>query len=166
MSTQWIYLVDPDWRPGADGEQPPVTAVVGGWLATVDGALGEFHPNPEYVPSGPDSPTDPVDAALRRVDEGLLDAEALFSVLRTAVLGLAVDGQEEPVIAAAPDDVPCLLIATAPAHQPRVGAEGWRAVSLAELALLLAEFEVDVLINPGAPTSMRLHGSAVLRAAQ
>ncbi|MGO1056138.1 type VII secretion system-associated protein [Crossiella sp. CA198] len=161
----WVYLVDPDWRAGPDGAEPPATAVTGGWLVEPDGRIGAFHPNPDYLPAGPDSPTDPVDAALRRLDEGVLDAEAFFAVLRTGTLGLAVDQLEEPVVAPAPDDVPSLLITTAPAHRPRVGAAGWRAVSLTELALLLAEYQVDLLINPGAPASLRLHGAAVVRAA-
>jgi hypothetical protein len=186
---KWYFLIDPAWQPetgvadatedrGADVgegarqaaerevETPPLGALVGGWLVRADGTMGRFHANPAYEPATPDSPTDPVDATLRLAARGEMEIEAVFSVLREAVFGVAVDDQDQPVVALAPDDEPCLLVATAPAHRVRVPTHGWRDVSAAELAMLLAENRVDVLVNPGATTSTRLLAETVDRAAR
>jgi hypothetical protein len=160
---QWVFLVDPAWAP-VDGENPPAEAVVGGWLVT-DGAVGRFEPNPDYEPASPDSATDPVDAALRMMADGEVDADALFAVIRESEFGVALDEHQRPVIAPAPDDVPSLLVTTAPAHRSRVRADAWRVVNAEELAGLLAEHEVDALVNPGATTSTRLLASTVADAA-
>jgi len=166
---QWVFLVDPAWQPAAvgqsgDGQTPPAEAVVGGWLVT-DGAVGRFEPNPDYEPPTPESATDPVDAALRLMARGEVDAEALFSVVKESEFGVALDEHERPVVAPAPDDVPSLLVTTAPAHRSRVRCEAWRVVNAAELAAMLAEYEVDALINPGAATSTRLLASTIADAA-
>jgi len=77
----------------------------------------------------------------------------------------ALDEHERPVIAPAPDDVPSLLVTTAPAHRSRVRCEAWQVVNAAELAAMLAEHEVDALVNPGAATSTRLLASTIADAA-
>jgi hypothetical protein len=161
---QWLFLVDPAWQPAGDGENPPARAVVGGWLVT-DGATGRFEPNPDYEPATPDSPTDPVDAALRMTMNGVVDTNALYAVMRESEFGVALDEHQRPVIAPAPDDVPSLLVTTAPAHRARVRAEAWQVVNVAELAGMLAEHEVDALVNPGANTSTRLLASTIADAA-
>ena len=157
---QWLFLVDPMWAPADEHDRPPVEAVVGGWLVDAAGEIGRFEPNEEYKPATPDSPTDPVDAALRLVARGEMDTDALFSVLRGAEFGVAME-DGVPVVAHAPDDVLSLLVTTAPAHRNRVNAPVWRVVTAAELAELLAEHEADALFNPGATTSIRLTASAV-----
>jgi hypothetical protein len=169
---QWVLLVDPAWQPGtaegaADGTGvagPPLAAVVGGWLAGADGTVGRFEANPAYEPSGPESPTDPLDAALRLMALGEVDFDRLSAVLRESAFSVALGAQGEPLIAPSPDDVPSLLVTTAPVHRARVRAQSWQLCTAAELAGLLREAGVDVLINPGAPASTRLLAESVERA--
>jgi len=163
-SDQWLFLVDPAWQATEDGQNPPAESVVGGWLVT-DGVVGRFEPNPDYEPLTPDSPTDPVDAALRMAADGEVDTDALFAVIRESEFGVALDEHQRPLIAPAPDDVLSLLVTTAPAHRGRVRAEAWQVVNAAELAGLLAEHEVDALVNPGASTSTRLLAATIADAA-
>jgi hypothetical protein len=159
-SDQWLFLVDPAWQATEDGQNPPGESVVGGWLVT-DGVVGRFEPNPDYEPLTPESPTDPVDAALRMAADGEVDADALFAVIRKSEFGVALDEHQRPLIAPAPDDVLSLLVTTAPAHRGRVRAEAWQVVNAAELAGMLAEHEVDALVNPGASTSTRLLAATI-----
>ncbi|SDY60033.1 hypothetical protein SAMN05216215_103030 [Saccharopolyspora shandongensis] len=178
---QWVFLIDPAWqaqfaenaREGdateevSDGpaeqevevQGPPLEAVVGGWLVTADGTVGRFRANPDYVPSQPGSPTDPVDATLQLLVRGEIDSDALFAVLKESVFDVALDAAGRPIIAPSPDDVPSLLVSTAPAQRHRVHADDWRAeVTAVELSDLLQEYQVDVLFNPGGPASVRLVG--------
>jgi hypothetical protein len=175
---QWVFLIDPVWQAensakaeGGAGEppRPPLEAVVGGWFVAEDGETGRFHANPDYEPSSPDSPTDPVDATLHLVVRGDGDADQLLSTMRESAFGIAVNAENTPVVVLSPDEVPCVLVATAPAHSRRISeVEGlpevaaWAEVSLEQLVGLLPEEGVDVLLNPGAPASMRLL-AAVLR---
>ena len=161
---QWVFLVDPMWEPPSDSTNPPLAAVVGGWMVTGEGVVNRFEPNPDYEPATPHSPTDPVDAALRMVAKGEADSDALYAVIREAEFAVALDENQQPLVELAPDDVPSLLVTTAPAHRQRVHAEGWRPVSAPQLADLLAEREVDVLFNPGASVSIRLLASAMAEA--
>jgi hypothetical protein len=164
---QWVFLLDPAWQAqaaddatSAEGaESPPLEAVVGGWLVTADGSVGRFRANPDYEPSQPGSPTDPVDATLQLLMRGEIDSDALFAVIKESVFDVALDADGRPIIAPSPDDVPSLLVSTAPAQRFRVHADDWRAeVSAAELGELLREYQVDVLFNPGGPASIRLIG--------
>ncbi|GAA3680718.1 hypothetical protein GCM10022267_79350 [Lentzea roselyniae] len=183
---QWVFLIDPAWRPqaaaanGAEDaagnassdapeatqepalqeiEGPPQEAVVGGWLVQADGTVGRFRANPGYQPSHPESPTDPVDATLQLLVRGEVDSDALFAVIQESVFDVALGEGGKPIIAPAPDDVPSLLVSTAPAHRFRVHADDWRAeVTAGELSGLLQEYGVDVLFNPGGPASVRLIG--------
>lgn len=164
---QWLLLVDSAWQPesASDGAQvasPPVEAVVGGWLAGQDGTIGRFQANPAYQPAGPGSPTDPLDAVLLLAARDDLDFDQFAAVLRESAFALAVDADEEPIVAPAPDDVPCLLVITAPAHRERVLAEGWLPISAPDLVRLLDQREgTDVLFNPGAPSCTRLLADTV-----
>ncbi|SFR30084.1 hypothetical protein SAMN04488564_12720 [Lentzea waywayandensis] len=169
---QWVFLIDPAWQApepaapdsgddagNAEFEGPPLEAVVGGWLVTGDGAMGRFRANPDYRPSEPGSPTDPVDATLQLLMRGEVDSDALFAVIRESVFDVALDEDGRPIIAPSPDDVPSLLVSTAPAQRFRVRTGNWRAeVTAAELGELLQEYDVDVLFNPGGPASIRLIG--------
>ncbi|MEV6712789.1 type VII secretion system-associated protein [Lentzea sp. NPDC051208] len=169
---QWVFLIDPAWRPKATAETspdegpqpaeveaPPIEAVVGGWLVAADGTVGRFDANPGYVPSRPGSPTDPVDATLQLLTRGEVDADALFAVMRECVFDVALDQEDRPIIAPSPDDVPSLLVSTAPVQRFRVHTDRWRTgVTAEELAELLLEYGVDVLFNPGGPASIRLIG--------
>ena len=160
---QWVFMVDPAWEPREEGADPPVEAVVGGWWVEPDGSTGLFRPNPSYQPSQEDYPTDPVDAALQLVVRGEADGDELLASMHEIMLGVALDEDGDAVVAPAPDDTPSLLVATAPVHRARVHTDNWAEVTVAELAESLPDEGVDVLINPGAPASMRLLASAVKR---
>ncbi|WBB80449.1 type VII secretion system-associated protein [Micromonospora sp. WMMD882] len=152
----YFLLMDPQWQR-EDETVPPLRSVVGLWPVTVDGAVGAFRANPEYVPLSPGSPTDPVDALLRLAARGDARVEQLQLVLRDTLVDLAMNGDGRPLLVRSPDDVPCVVVATAAAHQGRVPAPDWRRVELAELVERLAD-GVDVLINPGGPAAVRLTG--------
>ncbi|OZM72122.1 hypothetical protein CFN78_16415 [Amycolatopsis antarctica] len=182
----WLFLVDPLWEPPEDdrgapaatetdetyaaavaieGEEdgevqmPPQEAVVGGWLVDGDGNTGRFHPNPDYVPSSPESPTDPVDAALLRVADGESPVDELLEVLAGGRYGVAVNEQDQPLRLSSPDDVMSLLVTTAPARRFGVAeVEHWRDVTASELAELVGEYQVDLLVNPAGPATIRLLG--------
>lgn len=157
---KWVLLIDPEWQPSA--KAPAESHVVGGWLAREDGSIGAFEPNPAYVPSGPDSPADPLDAVLRLLSRGEADFDRLAPVFHQASTAVALDSAGEPLTAPSPDGVPCLLAATAPAHRARVRTAGWRTVSAAELASLLAARPgTDLLLNPGAVGCTRLPAETV-----
>jgi hypothetical protein len=169
---QWVFLVDPAWSAddadGAGESRPPTEAVVGGWFVAEDGTTGRFQANPAYEPSRPDSPTDPVDALLQLVVRGDGEAGDLLDEMRDAVFGLAVDADNTPVVVLSPDEVPCVLVATAPAHSRRIMLAGevpdiaaWVEIELAQLVDVLPEQGVDLLLNPGAPASMRMLAAAL-----
>lgn len=181
---QWVFLIDPAWQAeqvakaeeaGSDGaetpERPPLEAVVGGWFVEQDGATSRFHANPSYEPSKPDSPTDPVDATLQLVVRGEAEPDQLLSTMVEGTFGVAVNEENTPVVVLSPDEVPSVLVATAPVHSRRISelealkeVTAWAEVTLEQLVGLLPEEGVDVLLNPGAPSSMRLI-AAVLKEA-
>ncbi|NGY63441.1 type VII secretion system-associated protein [Lentzea sp. NEAU-D13] len=167
---QWVFLIDPSWQAeaaekseGADPEKPPLEAVLGGWFVEESGVTSRFHANPSYEPTTPDSPTDPVDAVLRLVVRGESEPDQLLDVMAESVFGLAVNAENTPVVVMSPDDVPCVIAATAPAHSRRIAeveglqdVEAWAEVNLGQLVGVLPDEGVDVLLNPGASSSMRL----------
>ncbi|WP_433870151.1 type VII secretion system-associated protein [Saccharopolyspora sp. CA-218241] len=158
---RWYFLLDPAWE-GADEEaEPPSAAVVGGWFVE-EGEEPLFRPNPDYEPSRPGLPTDPVDAALQLVVEGAVDGGEVLDALGRVVLGLAVDEEGTTVVTRAPDELLSVLVATAPAHRRRVPDAWWVEVTIDEIADGLPESGLDVLLNPGAPASMRI-GAATLK---
>jgi hypothetical protein len=158
---EWNFMIDPAWHPAAEGDEPPFAAVVGGWFVREDGEISLFRPNPGYEPSRPDLPTDPVDVAVQRLADGAGDGDDLLSALAEVLLAVAVDEQGTALVVPAPDDVPSVLVATAPAHRARVDAPGWREVTVVDLARALPPHGVDVLLNPGGPASTRLTADAV-----
>lgn len=158
---EWIFMIDPAWQPTEDDREPPVEAVVGGWFVDEDGVTGMFRPNPAYEPSLPDLPTDPVDAMLQLVARGEAEGDEVLSVLGDVIYGVALDERGGLAVAPAPDEVLSVLVTTAPAHRARVDVPGWEEMTVGELADLLPDEGIDVLLNPGAPTSMRLVAGAV-----
>jgi hypothetical protein len=153
---QWVFLIDPAWQAVGEEDEPPAEAVVGGWFVEADGTSGYFQPNPDYEPSSPDLPSDPVDAVLQLVVRGEADGDELLEATKEIIFGVAVDEEGVAVVAPAPDDVPSVLATTAPRHRERVDAPGWVEVTVEELADALPGEGVDVLLNPGAPASMRI----------
>jgi hypothetical protein len=163
-----LFLIDPEWRPTEGEPSPSVTALIGAWRVTGDdgdGVLGRFQPNPLYLPSTPDSPLDPVDAVLRALGRGECDIDQVAEVMAGVMFGVALDEKGQAIVRRAPDGVPSVLVATAHAYRDRVEAVGWRDVTLPQLAEALPAQGVDVLINPGARTSMRVLADAVRAAA-
>ncbi|MGP4014984.1 type VII secretion system-associated protein [Saccharopolyspora sp. 5N708] len=159
----WMFMVDPAWQPADEDDRPPIEAVVGGWFVAEDGKTSLFMPNPDYQPSLPDLPTDPVDAALQLLARGEADGDEVLSKLPEVILGVALDERDVPVVAPAPDDVLSLLVTTSPARRARVNARDWWDVTVDELADVLPDEGIDVLLNPGGPASMRILASAIRR---
>lgn len=145
-----LVLTDPAWTAGDD--DPPVEAVIGAWAVDDDGSRGRFQPNPVYRPSDPDGPLDPIDALLLKVARGEADPAQLPAALDDVLLGVALDDSDALIVRPAPDGVPTLQVATSYGHRPRVGAPRWSNATLRELAAA----GVDLLLNPGARTSMRV----------
>ncbi|WP_020660768.1 type VII secretion system-associated protein [Amycolatopsis benzoatilytica] len=164
---QWILLVDPAWRPastedGAEVPSPPPEAVVGGWLAGEDGSVSRFEPNPGYAPAAEDSPADPLDAVLRLTARGAAGFDQLAAAFRESPFAVALDRAETPIVAPSPDDIPCLLVTTAPAHRRRVRADGWLPATPADLLQLMDRYpDTDLLLNPGTPGCLRLAADSV-----
>ncbi|MTD55838.1 type VII secretion system-associated protein [Amycolatopsis pithecellobii] len=152
----FVLVVDPAWAPADEEEEPPPYAVVGGWLFDEEGNTQRFVANPDYVPSRPGSPTDPVDAAMQTVVQNGADGSDLLEVMRDAEFGVAINADGSAVIAPSPDDIQCVLVTTAESHRKRVEVDGWVELHALELAAALPDSGVDVLLNPGAPASMRL----------
>jgi hypothetical protein len=158
---EWTFLIDPAWQAAEEGDEPPPAAVIGGWFVRENGDVSLFRPNPGYQPSRPGLPTDPVDVALQSLVSGKGNGDDLLDSLSDVLLGVAVDEEGMALVVPAPDDVPSVAVATAPAHRARVDAPGWREVSVVELAAALPPEGVDVLLNPGASASTRLTADAV-----
>ncbi|SDY29060.1 hypothetical protein SAMN05216215_102362 [Saccharopolyspora shandongensis] len=153
---QWVVLIDPEWEPEQEQQQPPETAIVGSWYMDSDGSLRDFRPNRAYEPSSPDSPTDPVDATLRLVMRGELAVPELLASLPGSHLVIGLDEENIPIVTRAPDGKPSVLVLTAYAHAQRLTVPVWAEATAEELADALPEEGVDVLLNPGAPASTRI----------
>jgi hypothetical protein len=153
-----LIMVDPNWQATEDEETPPIHAVLGGWQLDAQGNADRFEGNPAYEPTDPGSPTDPVDAVVRLVLRREAGADRLLTVLDDVKLAIAVlDDKRTVAIADSPDDVPCVLVATAPAQRSHVEAPGWiEQITVRDLAGFLPDDGVDVLLNAGAPYSMRV----------
>ena len=161
INGEWVFLIDPAWRPEKEDDEPPASAVVGGWFVNEEGTPGYFRPNPAYEPSSPDLPTDPVDAVLQLVVRGEATGEEVLEATQDVIFSVAVDEEGVAVVAPAPDDVPSVLVTTAPRHRERVTTPGWMEVTIAELAGALPDEGVDILLNPGRPASMRVRAAVV-----
>ncbi|GAB2649105.1 hypothetical protein GCM10027271_03390 [Saccharopolyspora gloriosae] len=153
---QWALLVDPGWQPEDEDAEVPESAIVGAWLVEADGTTRTFRANHLFQPSSPDVPTDPVDAELKLVLRGESDTASLLGTLRPAELWIAVDEQGAAIVTPAPDDVPSVLVATAPVQAQQLEVPGWQEIGATELAAELPADGVDVLLNPGGAASVRI----------
>jgi hypothetical protein len=158
---EFLVFVDPEWVPSEDEPDPSAERIVGAWVLETDGSMGRFTANPEYEPLTPSSPTDPVDGLLRRVASGESDGDGVLPVMDGTALSMALAEDGSALVVLAPDDVPSVAVTSAPFHRQAVPADAWREVTLAELAAALPDSGVDVLVNPGAATSIRVLASAV-----
>jgi hypothetical protein len=157
MTENWFLLMDPAWRAGNENEAPPVDAVVGLWPVEESGELGKFRSNPGYRPADASSPTDPLDAVLRLAMLGRAEPAHIQLMLRDTLFDLAVGIDGRPLVTKSPDDVACVVVATGEPHRARVVSPGWWRVGIADLVKRLGG-DVDVLFNPGGPSSIRLTG--------
>ncbi|AUI60366.1 type VII secretion system-associated protein [Amycolatopsis sp. BJA-103] len=159
-------LIDPAWSPSDEQAVVPLDKIIGVWAADDKGQEPLFRPNPAYVPTEPGAHLDLVDGVLQLLARGAdVGVPQLAAALADALLGIAVDDEGTALVRPAPDGMPSVLVATAPGHRPPVDTPGWRAVTVAKLARFLPEQGVDVLLNPGAPTSMRVSAGLIREAA-
>jgi hypothetical protein len=160
--SELLLLIDPAFAQSEGEEEVPAYVVLGAWLVDDAGNPSRFHPNPEYRPSAPDSPLDPVDAVLRALADGQNVADQLPVVLRDIVLGIATEEDGTAVIRPAPDGVPSVQVTTSYGHRAPVGDDvHWLHVTIEQLAEALPAQGVDVLLNPGSPASMRVLADAI-----
>ncbi|MEU7632590.1 type VII secretion system-associated protein [Nocardia sp. NPDC049220] len=151
----WFVLVDPAWQPETPEQPPPSQAISGGWDIANDGTVGPFDPNPDFEPGSDATPTDPTDAILRRAAQGLPLGDDLISTLRRAIVEIACDERDLPLIGDAPDGIACVLVATSPLHRREAPAGIWRRVLGAALPDIVPE-GLDILLNPVGPAPFRL----------
>ncbi|MET8796141.1 type VII secretion system-associated protein [Nocardia sp. NPDC004568] len=159
--TQWLALTAPGWEPDETAQQPPVHVIVGGWQIDDDGRSGPFEPNLAYLPADESTPSDPLDALLRRAADDAsqsTDRQRLISdflaTLRHSIVDIGCDAAGRPVIGTT-DGVPCVLIATAAVQRQGVDADRWHPVVGENLADVVPA-GVDVLINPYSCAPCRL----------
>ncbi|WP_244199761.1 type VII secretion system-associated protein [Amycolatopsis thailandensis] len=156
-SEQWLLLLDPAWSPSEEGQEPPVEAVVGMWPVLEENRVGKFRGNPEYRPTDENSPADPLDAVLRLMIEGSAETEQLQAMLCGTLMDVAMNGDGRPLVMKSPDDIRCVVVATAGSYRDLVVSPSWLRTDLAGLIELL-EDQYDVLFNSGGPASVRLTG--------
>ncbi|MFE5566567.1 type VII secretion system-associated protein [Amycolatopsis japonica] len=162
-----LLLLDPEFTMSEELDHLPPEVILGAWVVNEEGDPSRFHPNPEYRPSTPGSPLDPVDAVLRALADGQDVADQFSVVLRDTMLGIATDEEGVAVIRPAPDGVPSVQVASSYGHRERVGEDvHWMDVTVEELAAALPQEGVDVLLNPGSPASMRVLADAIRAAAE
>ncbi|SEF27738.1 hypothetical protein SAMN05421837_1031015 [Amycolatopsis pretoriensis] len=156
-----LLLLDSAWNNTEDAQEAPIEVVLGALVMTGNSEPERFVPNPDYRPSSPDSPLDPLDGVLRLLRRGEGEPEHLADALRYSTLRIAVDEQGVVLVEPAPDGVFVVLVASSPGHESHAKAAGWREVTLADLAAALPATGVDVLVNPASPVSMRFYADAI-----
>ncbi|MFO7190849.1 MULTISPECIES: type VII secretion system-associated protein [Thermocrispum] len=156
-----MFLIDKAWRPTEEQPKPPLTAVVGAWRVRRGEPYGKFEPNPIYQPCSPDSPLDPVDDALTRLQRGEANPDELVRALANTLVGIAVDDSGVAVVRRAPDGVPSVLIASSYRVRDTIDVPNWRDVTIEELIEAMPDSGIDLLLNPGAKASMRVSWGAI-----
>jgi hypothetical protein len=165
-ASSWCLLMDPAWTASAEESEPPVASIMGLWPVHADGEVGRFRANPDYVPSVPGAPADPLDALFRALAARRAVPDQVRLLLRDSEFEMAVGAAGHPLVVRSPDDVPCVLVATSPWYRlSSVAAGSWRRVTIEELTDLLPD-NTDVLFNPGSPGSLRLVATFVRSARQ
>jgi hypothetical protein len=154
-SENWALLVDPVWQPESPDDQPPAEVMVGGWLLDDNGVPGPFTPNPHYEPATEDGVTDPTDAVIQLVAQGMESAESLIPALRDAFVELAVTEEGQLLVGPAPDGVSCVAVATAGVQRRRTPFEHWRQVTVQQIVDALPQ-DVDILLNPAGARPFRV----------
>jgi hypothetical protein len=137
--------------------------MVGGWVIAEDGKVGPFRPNPYYLPSAPDRPSDPIDALLRLTATGQQRTEELIAAVRDAVVEIGLDEQHRPLVGRAPDGAKCIVVVTAEVQKRGTDIENWYAIPGSDLGGLLPE-GIDVMINPAGKVPFRLFRAGLAEA--
>ncbi|WP_344420593.1 type VII secretion system-associated protein [Amycolatopsis minnesotensis] len=156
-----FLLLDPAWRPASEDAAPPARAVVGYWPVQDDGGIGKFCANPAYRPGDRNSPSDPLDAALRLLLRGQASSAQIQLMMRDTLVDIAVQVGGRPLVVSSPDGRESVVVATGEPHRARIGAPGWRRAATLEDLVELLDGDVDVLFNRGGPASVRLTGDFV-----
>ncbi|MCE7010091.1 type VII secretion system-associated protein [Kibdelosporangium philippinense] len=153
--SNWALLVDPVWQAESPDDMPPAEVMVGGWLLDDNGVPGRFTPNPDYEPAAQDGATDPTDAVIQLVTQGMESAESLIPTLRDALVELAVTEDGQLLVGPAPDGVSCVAVATAGVQRRRTPFEHWRQVTVERIVEALPQ-DVDILLNPAGARPFRV----------
>ncbi|MEV6429936.1 type VII secretion system-associated protein [Nocardia sp. NPDC051463] len=157
---KWVALVDPRWQPTDSEKVPPPSMVVGAWMLDEDVA-GLFQPNPEYVPAD-DSPSDPLDAVLRKIADGADVGDEVVPVLRKSMVEVGCDEHDQPLLGFAPDGVACVVVATAAIHKSGIDVERWNPIPGGMLPEICPA-GADIMLNPGGAAAFRLCTEALAR---
>jgi type III secretion system (T3SS) SseB-like protein len=155
----WIYVIDPAFDP--NGEVPP-EGIVGAYPVDDASNIVEdgFAPNPRYRPTPRaldlPEPTDAVDDLLQRTATGWAAESALLDALAGSELWLLAGPEGEVFITAGDDGRRTLWLFTDPAHAER-SAPGRPLQRLGANAVVSAvPAGVDLEVNPGSATSVRI----------
>ncbi|MFI7135111.1 type VII secretion system-associated protein [Nonomuraea sp. NPDC050153] len=147
---QWLYVIDEYFDP--DGEVPPF-GVAGAWQVDEHGQIGEFRPNPNYLPSpltlGYPEPTDELDAAIQFGSAGYLDDARIAPLFVDADVLTGIGDDDRVPLFGDHDDLAAHAY-TARDHLPATlpdGVREWRGIRGGALIALLPP-GAGVAINP------------------
>ncbi|MEV6430042.1 type VII secretion system-associated protein [Nocardia sp. NPDC051463] len=158
---EWLVLVAPEWESSTPTEHPPSEVIVGGWMMNENGSAGPFQPNPDYVPAGEATPTDPLDAILRLIAEGEPRlADEFVSIMLDSVVEIGCDEDNQPAVTTASDGIPCALIATAQWQKRGIAVDSWWPVVGSALPDIVPA-GTDILVNPNGYAPFRLTVNAL-----
>ncbi|WP_328406951.1 type VII secretion system-associated protein [Nocardia sp. NBC_00403] len=151
----WFVLPAPSWNPDGPSATPPPEATVGGWMVEVDGTIGPFEPNPGYLPADDSTPSDPIDAMLRLIAAGEKLGDELVAMICHSVVEIGCGDDDLPLIGAAPDGAPCVVVATAAVQKRTVDVDRWMLMVGSDLPRIVPR-GVDIMLNPSGVAPFRL----------
>ncbi|MGW7578363.1 type VII secretion system-associated protein [Streptomyces sp. NPDC054765] len=150
----WLYLIDPTW---SDEGPPPEWAVVGQWRSDSEGEIVEWQDNEDYRPSpsamGWPDPADDVDAAIQLATTGYGPADDVTKALAKAEVAVLVTADGDPVLAAAPDSTPVVLVYSSPKYLHLAGRLAFETVKVPEFLDRIPQGH-SLCINSSGPVSM------------
>ena len=158
----WLYVVDPSFDP--DGAVPP-EGIVGAYPVDEAGRLGEeFAKNPRYRPTPQalrlPQPTDELDALAQRVATGWAPQSDFVGELARSTLWLMAGPALAVFVVDEGGGRRSVWVFTHRSHaERRVPGQELLQLSPAEIAEAIPR-GVDLVVNPGAPASVRIPFSA------
>lgn len=105
-------------------------------------------------------PSDPIDAVLRLAAVGARLGDELVRTIRDSIVEIGCDENDRPLLGAAPDGTPCVVVVTAELQKAHIDVDRWWPVHGGELAGLLPP-GADVLLNPSGSAPLRLGANAL-----